>query len=334
MLGKRFPWIQGVLNGVKLGQTSLPIAVGLMMMMLPVLAKVRFEELSQGFRHKTMLPLCLLLGWGVGPALMFSLAWLCLADQESLRTGMILIGIAPCIAMVLIWVDLAEGDREDAALLVIINAFLQTFGYTLLANFYLLILPNWLGLKEQSIIISTTTIGKAVLIFLSIPLVAGLLIRWIGLRFKGKRWYEERFLPRLNPCSLIGLLYTIVVMFALQGEVITSAPLRMLRVALPLLLFFSLMWGLAFAVGHRIGLPYRQCSTLAFASAGNNFELAIAVSVSVWGVTSGQALAGVIGTLIEVRMLMALVYLSLWLRGRLFPSIKSQSPAWRRRLET
>lgn len=334
LLGKRFPWIQGVLNAVKLGQTSLPIAVGLMMMMLPVLAKVRFEKFSQGFRHKTMLPLCLLLGWGIGPALMFSLAWLCLADQESLRTGMILIGIAPCIAMVLIWVDLAEGDREDAALLVIINAFLQAFSYTLLAKFYLLILPNWLGLKEQSIIISTTTIGKAVLIFLSIPLVAGLLIRWIGLRFKGKRWYEERFLPRLNPCSLIGLLYTIVVMFALQGEVITSAPLRMLRVALPLLLFFSLMWGLAFAVGHRIGLPYRQCSTLAFASAGNNFELAIAVSVSVWGVTSGQALAGVIGTLIEVRMLMALVYLSLWLRGRLFPATKSQSAARRRRLET
>jgi ACR3 family arsenite transporter len=251
---------------------------------------------------------------------MFSLAWWCLADQAALRTGVILIGIAPCIAMVLIWIDLAEGDRETAALLVAINAILQVLGYALLANFYLQLLPQWLGLQGQNVSFSTADIGKAVLIFLGLPLVAGYLIRRIGLRFKGQRWYEQRFLPRLSPWSLIGLLFTIVVMFALQGEVITSAPLLVLRVALPLLLYFAVMWGLAFALGQRSGLSYRQCTTLAFTAAGNNFELAIAVSVSVWGVSSGQALAGVIGPLIEVPVLVTLVYVSLWLRGLLFRS--------------
>jgi ACR3 family arsenite transporter len=318
LLGRGFPWIQGALDAVKLGQTSLPIALGLLLMMVPVLAKVRYEDLGQALRQRRLLPLCLLLVWGLGPLLMFCLAWLFLADQAALRTGVVLIGLAPCIAMVLIWIDLADGDREAAAVLVAINSLLQIFGYALLADLYLKILPEWLGLPSQDVIFSTADIAQAVLIFLGIPLVVGYLIRRIGLNLKGRRWYEQRFLPRFSPWSLIGLLFTILVMFALQGEIITSTPLRVARVAMPLLIYFAVMWGLAFGLGRRSGLSYRQCATLSFTAAGNNFELAIAVSVSVWGVTSDQALAGVIGPLIEVPVLVALVYLSLWLRSQFF----------------
>jgi ACR3 family arsenite transporter len=314
LLGRSFPSLQAALDAVKLGQTSLPIAIGLLLMMVPVLAKVRYEELGKALQQRRLLPLCLLLVWGLGPLLMFALAWLFLSDQADLRTGVILIGIAPCIAMVLIWIDLAEGDREAAALLVAINAIVQIMGYAFLANFYLKVLPRWLGLPTQDVVFSSADIAKAVLIFLGIPLVLGYLIRRVGIAMKGRRWYEQSFLPRLSPWSLIGLLFTIVVMFALQGAVITSEPLQVVRVALPLLLYFAVMWLLAFGLGQRSGLSYRQCASLAFTAAGNNFELAIAVSVSVWGVTSGQALAGVIGPLIEVPVLLALVYLSLALR--------------------
>jgi ACR3 family arsenite transporter len=314
LLGRTFPSLQTALDAVKLGQTSLPIAIGLLLMMVPVLAKVRYEELGHALQQRRLLPLCLLLVWGLGPLLMFALAWMFLPDQPALRTGVILIGIAPCIAMVLIWIDLAEGDREAAALLVAINAIVQILGYAWLANFYLKVLPRWLGLATQDVVFSSGDIAKAVLIFLGLPLVLGYLIRRVGLGLKGRRWYEQSFLPRLSPWSLIGLLFTIVVMFALQGGVITSEPLQVVRVALPLLLYFAVMWLLAFGLGQRSGLSYRQCATLAFTAAGNNFELAIAVSVSVWGVTSGQALAGVIGPLIEVPVLLALVYLSLGLR--------------------
>jgi ACR3 family arsenite transporter len=314
LLGRSFPSLQAALDAVKLGQTSLPIAIGLLLMMVPVLAKVRYEELGKALQQRRLLPLCLLLVWGLGPLLMFALAWMFLSDQADLRTGVILIGIAPCIAMVLIWIDLAEGDREAAALLVAINAIVQIMGYAFLANFYLKVLPRWLGLPTQDVVFSSADIAKAVLIFLGIPLVLGYLIRRVGIAMKGRRWYEQFFLPRLSPWSLIGLLFTIVVMFALQGAVITSEPLQVVRVALPLLLYFAVMWLLAFGLGQRSGLSYRQCVSLAFTAAGNNFELAIAVSVSVWGVTSGQALAGVIGPLIEVPVLLALVYLSLALR--------------------
>ena len=314
LLGRSFPSLQAALDAVKLGQTSLPIAIGLLLMMVPVLAKVRYEELGQALQQRRLLPLCLLLVWGLGPLLMFALAWMFLSDQADLRTGVILIGIAPCIAMVLIWIDLAEGDREAAALLVAINAIVQIMGYAFLANFYLKVLPRWLGLPTQDVVFSSADIAKAVLIFLGIPLALGYLIRRVGIAMKGRRWYEQSFLPRLSPWSLIGLLFTIVVMFALQGAVITSEPLQVVRVALPLLLYFAVMWLLAFGLGQRSGLSYRQCASLAFTAAGNNFELAIAVSVSVWGVTSGQALAGVIGPLIEVPVLLALVYLSLALR--------------------
>jgi ACR3 family arsenite transporter len=326
LLGRSFPSLQAALDAVKLGQTSLPIAIGLLLMMVPVLAKVRYEELGKALQQRRLLPLCLLLVWGLGPLLMFALAWLFLSDQADLRTGVILIGIAPCIAMVLIWIDLAEGDREAAALLVAINAIVQIMGYAFLANFYLKVLPRWLGLPTQDVVFSSADIAKAVLIFLGIPLVLGYLIRRVGIAMKGRRWYEQSFLPRLSPWSLIGLLFTIVVMFALQGAVITSEPLQVVRVAIPLLLYFAVMWLLAFGLGLRSGLSYRQCASLAFTAAGNNFELAIAVSVSVWGVTSGQALAGVIGPLIEVPVLLALVYLSLALRRLSYGAVPRTGP--------
>jgi arsenite transporter len=256
------------------------------------------------------------LTWGLGPLLMFSLAWLFLPDQPAFRTGLILIGIAPCIAMVLIWIDLAQGNREAAAFLVAINSILQVLVYALLGTFYLQILPAWLGLDSQLVRFSFWEIAQAVLIFLGVPLLAGFMTRLIGVSIKGLRWYEQRFVPRISPLALYGLLFTIVVMFALQGHAITSDPLQVIQVAIPLLLYFVLMWSIAFAVGMRSGLDYPRTSALAFTAAGNNFELAIAVCISIWGVTSQQALAGVVGPLIEVPVLVSLVSVSLWLKPR------------------
>ena len=315
LLGRLIPSLQALLDAVKIGNTSLPIALGLLMMMYPVLAKVRYEQLGNGASDRRLLALCLGLVWLVGPALMFCLAWLLLPDQPAFRTGLIVIGIAPCIAMVLIWIDLAQGDREAAALLVAINSILQVLGYALLSTFYLKILPGWLGLETLDLQFSTWEIAKAVLFFLGLPLGAGYISRRLGLRLKGRQWYENKFIPLISPWALYGLLFTIVVLFALQGSAITSQPLEVMKVAIPLLLYFMIMWSLAFFLGVRAGLNYAKTSTLAFTAAGNNFELAIAVSVGVWGVTSGQALAGVIGPLIEVPVLVLLVYLSLWLRG-------------------
>ena len=319
LLGRGVPGLQGWLDAVSIGGTSLPIGLGLLLMMYPVLAKVRYEELGRVARDRRLLRLSLLLVWGLGPALMFALAWLCLPDQPEFRTGLILIGLAPCIAMVLIWIDLARGDREAAALLVAINSIVQVLAYTLMGGFYLKTLPSWLGLPGQELAFPMAEIARAVLIFLGIPLLAGYLSRRIGLRIKGRRWYEERFLPRISPLALYGLLFTIVVMFALQGKAISSDPASVIRVAVPLLLYFLIMWSTAFALGRRNGLSYPQTATLAFTAAGNNFELAIAVSISVWGVQSRQALAGVVGPLIEVPVLVALVYLSLWLARNLGP---------------
>ena len=315
LLGRCVPALQAGLDAVKVGQTSLPIAIGLLLMMYPVLAKVRYDEMEHVTGDRKLLGLSLLLNWLLGPLLMFSLAWLFLADAPGFRAGLIVVGLARCIAMVLIWNDLAGGDREAGALLVAINSIFQILAYALLGSFYLTILPGWLGLDSQDVAFSAGAIIKAVLIFLGIPLLAGFLTRRIGVRAKGLRWYETRFLPRLGPWALYGLLFTIVVMFALQGQAIISNPLQVLRVSVPLLLYFVLMWSLAFALGRRSGLGYRRTTTLAFTAAGNNFELAIAVSISVWGVTSQQALAGVIGPLIEVPVLVALVYVSQALRA-------------------
>lgn len=316
ILGRLVPGVQGALDSVKVDQTSLPIALGLLLMMYPVLAKVRYEDMGHVTGDRKLLWLSLLLNWLIGPALMFTLAWVFLADQPALRTGLIVIGLARCIAMVLIWNDLACGDSEAGALLVAINSVFQIAAYALLGTFYLKILPGWLGLDTQDVAFSTWDITKAVLIFLGIPLVAGYFTRRIGLKTKGKVWYEGTFIPRIAPFALYGLLFTIVVMFALQGDAITSDPIAVVQIAIPLLAYFAIMWGVSFALGARSGLGYPKTATLAFTAAGNNFELAIAVSIGVWGVTSGQALTGVIGPLIEVPALVALVYVSLWLRRR------------------
>ncbi len=316
-LGKLVPGIQSALDSVSIGETSLPIALGLMLMMYPVLAKVRYEEMGHVAGDRRLLWLSLLLNWVIGPALMFVLAWTFLPDQPAFRTGLIVIGLARCIAMVLIWNDLACGDSEAAALLVAINSVFQILAYALLGTFYLKILPGWLGLDTQDVQFSTWDITKAVLIFLGIPLVAGYLTRRIGLRAKGRVWYEEKFIPRISPFALYGLLFTIIIMFALQGDAIISSPISVLNIAIPLLVYFIIMWGVSFFLGIKSKLGYPKTATLAFTAAGNNFELAIAVSVGVWGVTSGQALAGVIGPLIEVPALVALVYVSLWLMRRL-----------------
>ena len=318
LVGRLLPGSQDVLDAVQIDGTSLPIALGLLLMMYPVLAKVRYEDMGHVTGDRRLLWLSLLLNWVVGPALMFALAWIFLADYPEFRTGLIVIGLARCIAMVLIWNDLACGDREAGALLVAINSVFQIAAYALLGTFYLSILPGWLGLDTQDVEFSTWGITKAVLVFLGIPLVAGYLTRRIGLRAKGREWYETRFIPRIGPLALYGLLFTIVVMFALQGDAITSDPASVALIAVPLLVYFALMWSVSFLLGMRARLGYPKTATVAFTAAGNNFELAIAVSIGVWGVTSGQALAGVIGPLIEVPALVGLVYVSLWLRRRFF----------------
>lgn len=320
LLGRFVPAVPESLDAVKVGQTSLPIAVGLLMMMYPVLAKVRYEDMGQVTGDRRMLGLSLLLNWLIGPALMFILAWTFLPDEPAFRTGLIVIGLARCIAMVLIWNDLACGDGEAAAFLVAINSVFQILAYALLGTFYLEILPGWLGWQTDDASFSTWEITKAVLVFLGVPLVAAFLTRRIGIARKGSQWYQEQFLPRIGPWALYGLLFTIVVMFALQGEAILDDPLSVLRIAVPLLAYFAIMWSVSFFAGWRSGLGYPKTTTLAFTAAGNNFELAIAVSIGVWGITSGQALTGVIGPLIEVPALLALVYLSLWLRRRLVTS--------------
>ena len=254
------------------------------------------------------------MNWIIGPALMFALAWLLLPDLPEFRTGLIIVGLARCIAMVLIWNDLACGDREAAAVLVAINSVFQVVAFAGLGWFYLQILPGWLGLETTSADFSVWAITASVLVFLGIPLVAGFLTRTIGERVKGRDWYEETFLPRLGPWALYGLLFTIVVLFALQGDAITSQPLDVVRIALPLLVYFAVTFGLGMVLGSVLDLGYAKTATLAFTAAGNNFELAIAVAIGTFGVTSGQALAGVVGPLIEVPVLVGLVYVSLWAR--------------------
>ena len=319
-LGTLFPDLNDALDTLRVGTVSLPIAVGLLVMMYPVLARVRYEEVS-GLRHEWRLfGASLLLNWVIGPALMFALAWLMLPDQPEYRTGLIIVGLAGCIAMVLIWSDLARADAEATALLVALNSLFQIAAYSLLGWFYLTLLPRWLGLDSQGFEVGIWAVARTVLIFLGIPLVAGYLTRRVGIRRRGRAWYELRFLPRIGPLALYGLLYTVVLLFAIQGDAITSEPLDVVRIAAPLLAYFALMFTVSFYGGKLIGLPYPRTATLAFTAASNNFELAIAVAVGVFGATSGQALAGVVGPLVEVPVLVTLVYVALWLRPRLWPA--------------
>jgi arsenical-resistance protein len=317
-LGRAFPELNDTLDRVKIDTVSLPIALGLLLMMYPVLAKVRYGDIGRVTGDRRMLATSLALNWIVGPALMFTLAWLFLPDLPEYRTGLIIVGLARCIAMVLIWNDLAGGDREAAVVLVALNSLFQIAAYSLLGYFYLETLPGWLGFEQSAVDISMAEIARAVAIFLGVPLVAGYLTRRLGEARRGRDWYENRFLPRIGPIALWGLLFTVVILFALQGEKITAEPWDVARIAAPLLAYFALMWTAAFALARRLHLGYPRATSVAFTAAGNNFELAIAVAISVFGVTSGQALAGVVGPLIEVPALVALVYVALWTRRRFF----------------
>ncbi|MGZ8741866.1 MAG: ACR3 family arsenite efflux transporter [Nocardioides sp.] len=324
VLGRLVPGLDDALSEVEVGSVSLPIAIGLLVMMYPVLAKVRYDELGHVTADRKLLVSSIVLNWVVGPALMFALAWLLLPDLPEYRTGLIIVGLARCIAMVLIWNDLACGDREAAAILVALNAVFQIVAFAALGYFYLELLPGWLGLAESSLDVSVWAIAKSVLVFLGIPLLAGYLTRKLGERARGREWYESAFLPKIGPAALYGLLFTIVILFALQGDTIADRPLDVARIAVPLLVYFTLMWGGSFLLGYRLRMSYERATTLAFTAAGNNFELAIAVAIGVFGVTSGQALAGVVGPLIEVPVLVGLVYVALWARRRFYPTTTHQ----------
>ncbi|MFF0818355.1 ACR3 family arsenite efflux transporter [Rhodococcus sp. NPDC003318] len=326
LLGRGIPGLGDVLSAVEIDGISLPIALGLLIMMYPVLAKVRYDRLDTVTGDRKLLIGSLVLNWVLGPALMFALAWIFLADLPEYRTGLIIVGLARCIAMVIIWNDLACGDREAAAVLVAINSVFQVVMFAALGWFYLSVLPGWLGLEQTTIDTSPWQIAKSVLIFLGIPLLAGFLTRRYREKAKGREWYESTFLPRIGPWALYGLLFTIVILFALQGDQITSHPWDVVRIAIPLLVYFAVMWGGGYLLGAVMGLGYERTTTLAFTAAGNNFELAIAVAIATYGATSGQALAGVVGPLIEVPVLVALVYVSLALRKRFTPTTKVSVP--------
>ncbi|MFJ6269487.1 ACR3 family arsenite efflux transporter [Pseudarthrobacter oxydans] len=318
LLGNLVPGLNTALEAVKVGEVSLPIAVGLLVMMYPVLAKVRYDQTRRVIGDRKLMISSLVINWLLAPAFMFVLAWVFLADLPEYRTGLIIVGLARCIAMVMIWNDLACGDRESAAVLVAINSVFQVVAFGALGWFYLQLLPSWLGLPTTSADFSFWAITLSVLIFLGIPLLAGFLTRTLGEKAKGRDWYEGTFLPRLGPWALYGLLFTITLLFALQGGTITARPLDVARIALPLLVYFVVVFGAGMLIGKWLDLGYAKTTTLAFTAAGNNFELAIAVAIGTFGVTSGQALAGVVGPLIEVPTLVALVYAALWARKRFF----------------
>ena len=316
LLGNLIPGLNTALEAVKVGEVSLPIAVGLLVMMYPVLAKVRYDRLDRVTGDTKLMASSLVINWVVGPAVMFALAWIFLPDLPEYRTGLIIVGLARCIAMVIIWNDLACGDREAAAVLVALNSVFQVLAFGLLGWFYLDLLPRWMNLGDgQGLDVSVWHIALNVVLFLGIPLLAGFLTRRIGEQKLGRADYEAKFLPKIGPWALYGLLFTIVILFALQGKTITSQPLDVARIALPLLVYFAVMFFGTFLLGKGLGLAYDRTATLAFTAAGNNFELAIAVAIATFGVTSGQALSGVVGPLIEVPVLIGLVYVALaWRR--------------------
>ncbi|MET9655640.1 ACR3 family arsenite efflux transporter [Streptomyces sp. NPDC006510] len=320
-LGRLIPGMNDALAKIEIGGISLPIALGLLVMMYPVLAKVRYDRLDTVTGDRKLMVSSLVINWIIGPAVMFALAWIFLPDLPEYRTGLIIVGLARCIAMVIIWNDLACGDREAAAVLVALNSVFQVIAFGLLGWFYLDLLPRWLSLGDgQGLDVSVWHIALNVIVFLGIPLLAGFLTRRIGEQKMGREGYEQRFLPKIGPWALYGLLFTIVVLFALQGKTITSQPLDVVRIAVPLLVYFAVMFFGTFVLGKALGLAYDRTATLAFTAAGNNFELAIAVAVATFGVTSGQALSGVVGPLIEVPVLIGLVYVALAWRKKFTPA--------------
>lgn len=317
-LGAVLPDIQSTFDSLRIDTVSFPIAIGLLWMMYPVLAKVKYEELGKLRGQWRLFGLSLLQNWIIGPALMFALAWIFLADYPAYRTGLIIVGLARCIAMVLIWNLLAGGNNEDCAVLVALNSVFQIIMYSPLAYFYLTVVPGWFGADTADVGVTMGEIAKSVLIFLGIPLAAGITTRFALIRQRGRAWYDEQFAPRLGRTAIIGLLFTVVVMFSMQGEKIVDNPADVLRIAVPLLVYFALMFALSFFLSRRAGFQYDASATLSFTAASNNFELAIAVAVGAFGITSGQALATVVGPLIEVPALIGLVYVALWIGRRYF----------------
>ncbi|MBI5054886.1 MAG: ACR3 family arsenite efflux transporter [Chloroflexi bacterium] len=317
-LGYAVPGIKTVFNTLSIGTVSLPIAIGLLWMMYPVLAKVKYEELSKISGAVKQFGVSLTLNWLIGPIIMFVLAWVFLPDLPGYRTGLIITGLARCIAMVLIWNMLAGGDSEYCAVLVALNSVFQIIMYSPLAYFYLYIVPSWFGVKGTAVDISMWDIAKSVLIFLGIPLAAGILTRFTLLKSKGAEWYDAKFMPRLGPTALIGLLFTIVVMFSMQGDKILAQPLDVARVALPLIVYFAVMFVVSFAISTAMKFSYEMAATQSFTAASNNFELAIAVAIGTFTIASQEALATVIGPLIEVPVLIGLVYVALWIKQRFF----------------